>query len=184
MKYQYEKGQRFTLKANTRGTGFRNEPEDITIEIVHVSSIEVSYAYIDSNGQRDSGYSKPFKSFDELIFDGRLVPQGSLAPVGGGPAVNPAPAPIKTSAAILAACQEVQKQRGEVRDSADGERSMKRTVDMFNACFSTNLTETMGWQFMVCLKMARSVNGNFHMDDYLDGTSYFALAGESAAKGV
>lgn len=96
--------------------------------------------------------------------------------------VNPAPAPIKTSVEILKACVEVQAERGKSRDSADGERSMKRTVDMFNACFGTNLTETQGWQFMVCLKMARSVHGEFNMDDFIDGTSYFALAGESAAK--
>lgn len=96
--------------------------------------------------------------------------------------VNPAQAPIKTSVEILKACVEVQAERGKSRDSADGERSMKRTVDMFNACFGTSLTETQGWQFMVCLKMARSVHGEFNIDDFIDGTSYFALAGESAAK--
>lgn len=92
------------------------------------------------------------------------------------------PSPVKTSLEVLKACIDVQAERGKSRDAADGERSMRRTVEMFNACFGTTLTETMGWQFMVCLKMARSVHGDFNMDDYIDGTSYFSLAGESAAK--
>lgn len=118
------------------------------------------------------------------IAQGNMRAVKTAKPVGASPvAPKPAaPAPIKTSPDILSACLMVQAERGKQRDSADGERSMKRTVDMFNACFGTTLTETQGWQFMVCLKMARSVHGEFTMDDYIDGTSYFALAGESAAK--
>lgn len=126
-------------------------------------------------------------SFMQRAADGTLrklpkvKPKGA-SPVAPTPAAPAAPEPVKTSLEILQACADVQKARGAQRDAADGERSMKRTVEMFNACFGTTLTETMGWQFMVCLKMARSVHGEFTMDDYIDGTSYFALAGESAAK--
>lgn len=128
-------------------------------------------------------------SFLNEVADGTLTllppATSAAAPVAApaAPAAAPAPAPITTSPDILKACLEVQEQRGASRDAPNGERSMKRTVDMFNACFGTNLTETQGWQFMVCLKMARSVHGDFNMDDYIDGTSYFALAGECEAKG-
>lgn len=102
------------------------------------------------------------------------------------PPMAPPQQPLKlhpaSSADILRKCVEVQQERGKQRDSDTGERSMKRTVDAFNAAFGKDLTETEGWMFMVCLKMARSVNGDFQLDDYIDGTSYFALAGESAAK--
>lgn len=70
------------------------------------------------------------------------------------------------------------KDRAAQRDSEDGERSMKATVDAFNAMFGHNLTETQGWQFMVLLKMARSRN-KFNPDDYEDGAAYTGLAGEA-----
>lgn len=59
---------------------------------------------------------------------------------------------------------------------------MGRCVEAFNKMFGTNLTETQGWQFMVLLKMARSAGGKNRLDDFLDGASYFSLAGEAALK--
>ena len=73
------------------------------------------------------------------------------------------------------------KDRASQRDSEDGERSMKRCVEAFNALEGTNLTETQGWKFMVMLKMARSVSGDFTADDYEDMAAYAGLAGESAS---
>lgn len=70
------------------------------------------------------------------------------------------------------------KDRAAQRDSEHGERSMKATVDAFNAMFGHSLTETQGWQFMVLLKMARSRN-KFNPDDYEDGAAYTGLAGEA-----
>ena len=45
------------------------------------------------------------------------------------------------------------KDRASQRDAEDGERSMKRCVEAFNALEGTNLTETQGWKFMVMLKI-------------------------------
>lgn len=73
------------------------------------------------------------------------------------------------------------KDRASQRDAEDGERSMKRCVEAFNALEGTNLTETQGWKFMVMLKMARSVSGDFTADDYEDMAAYAGLAGESAS---
>jgi hypothetical protein len=42
------------------------------------------------------------------------------------------------------------------------------------------LSETEGWLFMVCLKMARATAGKLNVDDYVDGAGYMGLAGESA----
>lgn len=68
--------------------------------------------------------------------------------------------------------------RGSERDKEDGERSMKRTVQAFNAIFSKDLTETQGWRFMELLKLSRSAEGAFREDDYIDGVAYSALAAE------
>lgn len=72
--------------------------------------------------------------------------------------------------------------RAASRDTPEGERSMGRCVKAFNAMFGTELTETQGWQFMELLKMARSVGGEFRLDDFTDGVAYAALAGESEAR--
>ena len=82
-----------------------------------------------------------------------------------------------TAADILTDAADTIRTRGEERDKGS-ERSMKATVDAFNALTGQQLTETQGWQFMAVLKLARANGGNFKLDDYLDGAAYFALAGE------
>lgn len=67
--------------------------------------------------------------------------------------------------------------RASERDT-DAERSMRATVEAFNAMYGTELTETQGWMFMVFLKAARAKGGDFRLDDYEDMASYAALAGE------
>lgn len=71
--------------------------------------------------------------------------------------------------------------RSETYDSPDGERSMGKTVEMFNTLCETNVTEEQGWLFMAILKMVRAQQGEFKADSYEDGCSYFALAGEAAS---
>lgn len=78
------------------------------------------------------------------------------------------------------AVKDMQDRAGE-RDQPEGERSMVRTVNAFNAMHGTSLTEVQGWQFMELLKMARSIGGDFRADDFIDGSAYAALAGEAAA---
>ncbi|WP_226649310.1 DUF6378 domain-containing protein [Microbulbifer variabilis] len=74
------------------------------------------------------------------------------------------------------------RHRAEQRDSENGERSMAKTVNAFNALYGNHLTEEEGWMFMVLLKQARASSGLFVADDYEDGAAYFGLAGEAAAK--
>lgn len=74
----------------------------------------------------------------------------------------------------LAAMEE----RAKLRDKPDGERSMAKTVQMFNTYTGKSITESEGWAFMVFLKMVRAQGGTFHEDDYVDGASFMALLGE------
>lgn len=83
---------------------------------------------------------------------------------------------------ILAAAAEAIANRAASRD-LPAERSMARTVAAFNTLTGHILTETQGWLFMAVLKAARSTAGKTEIDDYIDGASYFALAGESASGG-
>ena len=82
---------------------------------------------------------------------------------------------------LLQSAYEQIGNRASERDT-ESERSMCATVNAFNALYGTNLTEEQGWMFMVFLKAARAKGGNIRIDDYVDGSAYFALAGEAAIK--
>lgn len=71
--------------------------------------------------------------------------------------------------------------RAKRRDSKTGQRTMRKAVEAFNAIEGTDLTESQGWKFMQILKLARSSQGQFEIDDYVDAAGYAGLAGEAAA---
>lgn len=87
--------------------------------------------------------------------------------------------PVDSAPAILLEAERTIVNRAKERDS-ESERSMASTVAAFNAMYGTNLTEVHGWLFMVLLKMSRSKQGEFKLDDYVDMAAYAALAGEAA----
>ena len=93
--------------------------------------------------------------------------------------ISKAPSP---AAYILQVAQEALQERADSRDTPQGERAMPQAVAAFNALYGTSITEEQGNMFMVMLKAARSTNGRYKEDDYVDGAAYFALAGEEASK--
>ena len=99
---------------------------------------------------------------------------------------EPAPPPATTinAATVLRDAAQAIENRAALRDCPGGERSMARAVATFNALTGAGLTETDGWQFMQCLKLARSRAGRFVPDDYTDNAAYAALAAEAAEKEV
>lgn len=108
-------------------------------------------------------------------YESEVVP--TLNPTHAAPAD---PQPIQAHEFLEKGAKHM-RDRAEQRDAEDGERSMRRCVDAFNALEGTNLTEAQGWRFMVLLKYARSVNGVFVADDYEDMAAYAGLAGECAS---
>ena len=92
-------------------------------------------------------------------------------------------APPNTSAAhILQTAAQHMQDRAATYDQPQGERSISKTVTMFNTLTGHGLTDEQGWLFMTCLKMVRAQAGRYRADSYEDGAAYFALAGESAAQ--
>ena len=75
---------------------------------------------------------------------------------------------------------ELMADRGKERDQEDGERSMARCVNTFNAMTGHTLSVEDGWLFMVYLKHARMRGGDFKQDDYEDAVAYEALMAEEA----
>lgn len=88
--------------------------------------------------------------------------------------------PDRSAQQILAQAASAIDQRAASRDLPN-ERSMARAVGAFNVLAGKSMSETEGWLFMAILKASRATAGTHHPDDYTDGASYFALAGESAA---
>ena len=78
----------------------------------------------------------------------------------------------------------LMEDRGKERDTEDGERSMARCVNAFNAMTEHDLSEEDGWLFMVYLKHARMRQGGFKLDDYEDAVAYEALMGECALESI
>lgn len=81
---------------------------------------------------------------------------------------------------MLLQAQETLQDRAKLRDTPNGERSMDRTVAAFNSLTGNSLSTLDGWLFMLCLKLARSQQGGYHPDDFLDLVGYAVLAGEEA----
>ena len=85
------------------------------------------------------------------------------------------------AADLLSSAKSALEDRGKERDKPNGERSMALAVDIFNAITGKDLTEGEGWEFMIALKLARSKQGEFKEDDYIDLAGYAALLGECEA---
>lgn len=85
--------------------------------------------------------------------------------------------------AVLEAGAKHMRDRAVTYDKPEGERSMEKVVQMFNLFTGHNLKESEGWRFMLFLKLVRSVQGEFKLDNFEDAVAYEALAAEAAAKG-
>jgi len=91
-------------------------------------------------------------------------------------------APV-TPYGVLEAARKHMLDRAATYDSPEGERSMKATVQAFNAIHGTELTEAQGWTFMTLLKLVRTAQREaYHADSYEDAAAYVGLAAEAKAK--
>lgn len=88
----------------------------------------------------------------------------------------------KTAGDFLGAALGHLEDRAATYDSPQGERSMGRTVEAFNAITGHKLSEEQGWLFMSCLKLVRSQQGAFKSDNFEDLIAYGALQGECAIR--
>lgn len=85
---------------------------------------------------------------------------------------------------VLQAGINHMQDRAATYDQPEGERSMAATVKAFNAITGDGSmsSEERGWLFMNVLKMVRSQQGDFKLDNYEDGAAYWGLGAEAAHK--
>lgn len=74
--------------------------------------------------------------------------------------------------------------RASTYDKPQGERSMERTVQAFNAITGHDVSESQGWLFMELLKAVRDyTTEGGHADSQEDRIAYAALAAEARRAG-
>ena len=92
------------------------------------------------------------------------------------------PADTTYAETILHTAADTLKQRGQVYDSPEGERSMGKTVTAFNTITGNNLTEAEGWLLLQLLKDVRQWSKEaYHEDSAVDCVNYAALKAEALA---
>lgn len=91
--------------------------------------------------------------------------------------------PRTTAPVLLDAAAGHLRDRAATYDKPDGERSMAKTVDIFNLQHGTSLTEAQGWHLLQILKDVRLfTRGKYHADSAEDCIAYAALKAEAMAK--
>ena len=75
--------------------------------------------------------------------------------------------------------------RAATYDKPEGERSMAKTVQAFNAITGRDITTAEGWLMLAVLKQVRAFQnpGRPHVDSLEDGPAYLALMAEEMLSG-
>lgn len=86
----------------------------------------------------------------------------------------------KTPSDYLRQAADTLDERGKQYDASGSERSMAKTVAIFNILTKNSLTVAEGWQFMKVLKEVRlwSNTDVAHVDSIVDNLGYTALLAE------
>jgi hypothetical protein len=86
---------------------------------------------------------------------------------------------------FLSAAAMHMRDRGEQYDRPNGERSMARAVQAFNAITGRDLAEAEGWLLLQVLKDVRQwQRPDFHRDSAEDCIAYAALKAEALSEEV
>lgn len=96
-----------------------------------------------------------------------------------------APTPLRTTAqGLLSKARDHMLDRAAAYDKPEGERSMRRTVEAFNAITGRDLEESEGWLLLQVLKDVRDRQRREpHGDSLEDCVAYAALKAEARLAG-
>ena len=116
-------------------------------------------------------------------FDSHEVEAGAIVEVAEG--VEPSPVPDPMAAELLGRAARHMHDRAATYDKPEGERSMGRAVQAFNAITGRDLTESEGWLLLQVLKDVRLfTRSEYHADSAEDCIAYAALKAEAKSKGL
>lgn len=99
--------------------------------------------------------------------------------------VEPSSVPDPMAAELLGRAARHMHDRASTYDKPEGERSMGRAVQAFNAITGRDLTESEGWLLLQVLKDVRLfTRSEYHADSAEDCIAYAALKAEAKSKGL
>lgn len=159
--------------------------DEVRTEFAHLSDIEQAEIYADRvytllYGAEDLAETKADPEVQAFLASKRAGSnqaskrnEPTIGSVGGDP---------KTAPEFLERAKKHMEDRAVTYDNPEGERSMEKTIEIFNTLRNQNLTEADGWTLMTILKMVRANQGEFKSDNFEDLVAYAALLGESEAK--
>ena len=88
-----------------------------------------------------------------------------------------------TAQSILQEAINAISDRAPYRD-ANGKKTFELASEIFSKVVGHDLDEHDACMFLACVKLARSQQGEFHVDDFVDASAYISLAGEARARQV
>ena len=93
--------------------------------------------------------------------------------------------PLAEAPELLGRAARHMHDRASTYDKPEGERSMGRAVQAFNAITGHSLTEAEGWLLLQVLKDVRLfTRSEYHADSAEDCIAYAALKAEAKSKGL
>ncbi|VVE51578.1 hypothetical protein PCO31111_04755 [Pandoraea communis] len=112
--------------------------------------------------------------------EGRLI---STVTISGAACTGSAGGGPVTAGGLLFKAKEHMDARAEQYDKPEGERSMGKAVEAFNAITGRDLCEPEGWLLLQVLKDVRLFQRpGYHADSAEDCIAYAALKGEAKAR--
>ena len=118
-----------------------------------------------------------FCTLEEVTGNWALWRFEKVTPVAVTTKLSPEP---KAPSDFLRQAADTLDERGKQYDASGSERSMEKTVAIFNMLTGNSLTTAEGWQFMKVLKDVRlwSNTDVAHVDSIVDNLGYTALLAE------
>jgi len=85
-----------------------------------------------------------------------------------------------TAQSVLQEAIDAISDRAPYRD-ANGKKTFELASEIFGKITGHDLDEHDACMFLASIKLARSQQGEFHVDDFVDAAAYISLAGEARA---
>lgn len=156
---------------------------------IEYDTIPKAMACFDAHEAEEAGAVGVFieEAADEILRD-TIYTLSEEVPLELNPANTPAPdaeMPLAEAPELLGRAARHMHDRSSTYDKPEGERSMGRAVQAFNAITGHTLSESEGWLLLQVLKDVRLfTRSEYHADSAEDCIAYAALKAEAKSKGL
>lgn len=131
----------------------------------------------------DAGFDETLEGYNKAVDCERSHIEGATSPMTDEPELLGRAAPPVLAPELLGRAAAHMHGRASTYDKPEGERSMGRAVQAFNAVTGHALSEAEGWLLLQVLKDVRLFTRSaYHADSAEDCIAYAALKAEAKAR--